>query len=106
MPTEEQIRSALEAKIGSSQGLDSVVFSESECKVYCDLDAVTKPYLVKTMLECGGVPLDLKTGAERTVVLPWYVDRRWLDHSFLVRTYITVRFFVSLLATGFGTRAR
>ena len=76
-PSEAEIRRDLEARIGSSYGLDSVVGDGCELRVNTMMDTLTLPYLLKILAERGGVVVDFKTGEPRETKLPSFVDTPW-----------------------------
>lgn len=76
-PKEAEIRHQLEARIGSSYGLDSVTQDGSHIEVRTMMDTLTLPYLLKILNERGGVVVDFETREPRETKLPSFVDTPW-----------------------------
>jgi hypothetical protein len=106
-PTHEEIARELQARTGSATGLDSVVARGFELEVYSMLDPATQPYLLKILIERGGVPLDMQSREACPVELPDYVDTPWRSLPLWKRARIVAAFNWGLFSTAFrGSGAR
>jgi hypothetical protein len=98
-PNEEVIRRELLERTGSSYGLDSIVRHPHEVVVNTMLDPVTRPYVLKILVEKGGVLLSFATGEPLDQRLPSYVETPWRSLPLWRRAWIFTLFNLGLLAT-------
>ena len=100
-PSEEVIRRELLARVGSSYELDSMEVHSHEIEVNTMMDPVSRPYVLKILLEKGGVLLSFPTGEPVDPHLPSYVDTPWRSLPPWKRAWIFTLFYLGLLSTAF-----
>src|SRR4051812_21759904 len=75
-PSERTFRGAVEALLGSTRSLDSVDVEETRISVTCSLDAVSRAYVTKALLDLGGDCVD-GSGEVMASTLPRFTGRPW-----------------------------
>ncbi len=105
-PSESELRAALHAIVGLSDGLDSITQSGRELQICVDMEPVTRPYLLRILREKGATIVAFDTGLPIEVELPSYVHSPWRALPLWKRVRIRAGFLLRLFATALPRRQR
>jgi hypothetical protein len=98
-PSREELAGYLREQIGGEGGLDAYEIDGRRVRVFCMLDAITRPYAVSFLIRRGGRRVQHLTGEPAPCELPAFVDRPWREHSLWFRCKVHLGFHGGLLRT-------